>query len=212
MTLRKQLSYCEPTRIPVLACSVLQARFFSGLKLLLYFHWFHWIWTNFHQVEICYLHLYQILCVAVHIKTVTINKRLLYFQAARSKKKKKAVVLNLMHSCIHAEVKLYIIDGSYTHPWPSLEKARTTAGINLCSVSIRGCVDLQQLRASSCLNWERVPQWCSVSTVNVFLNWCHWCCLNDDMIPSLDHLLPCLCNASALNLANQDVSYLLHLI
>lgn len=33
--------------------------------------------------------------------------------------------------------KLYIIDGSYTHPCPGLEKARTTVGINLCSVSTR---------------------------------------------------------------------------
>jgi len=34
--------------------------------------------------------------------------------------------------------KLYILDGSHILPWPSLEKARTTAGINLCSVSVKG--------------------------------------------------------------------------
>lgn len=47
---------------------------------------------------------------------VTISKRLLYFQAMRSKKKGSGAKFNAF--------KFYTVDALYTHPWPSLELGR----------------------------------------------------------------------------------------
>lgn len=93
MTLREQLSYCKPTKISALAFSELRARFFAGV--MLYFHQFCMdLDQRLSGEEMPPTSLSNPMCHSPNKNAVTISKRLLYFQAMRSKR--KAVVLNLM--------------------------------------------------------------------------------------------------------------------